>query len=75
RGRIVVRGLHVEHWLDGERVVNVDLDSAEAEASFQQSKRVSRHMLRRQEKRRSPVALQIHDGRVEFRKLRMKALK
>ncbi|MFO0339999.1 MAG: DUF1080 domain-containing protein, partial [Acidobacteriota bacterium] len=39
RGRIVVRGLHVEHWLDGERVVNVDLDSAEAEASFQQSKR------------------------------------
>jgi hypothetical protein len=75
QGRIVVRGLHVEHWLDGERVVSVDLDSAEAEASFQESKRESRHMLRRQEKRVSPIALQIHDGRVEFRNLRVEPLK
>lgn len=74
-GRIVVRGRQVEHWLDGERVVHVDLDSDEAAASFEQSPRQSRHMLRRQEKRRSPLALQIHDGVVEFRNLRVQPLK
>lgn len=75
QGRIVVRGRQVEHWLDGERVVNVDLDSPEAEASFELSPRQSRHMLRRQEKRRSALALQIHDGVVEFRNLRVQRLK
>lgn len=73
--RIIARGVHIEHWLDGERVVNVDLDSAEAEANFNKSKRQSRHMLREQKKRLSPIALQIHDGIVEFRNLNVQRLK
>ncbi len=75
QSRILVRGLHIEHWLDGRRVVNVDLNTPEAARSFDQSRRESRHMLRRQDKRRSPIALQIHDGRVEFRNLRLEPLK
>ncbi|MBM3762187.1 MAG: DUF1080 domain-containing protein [Acidobacteria bacterium] len=73
--RILARGLHIEHWLDGERVINTDLDSTEAEQSFNLSPRKSRHMLRKQEKRSSPIALQIHDGTVEFRNLQIKPLK
>ena len=73
--RIVARGLHIEHWLDDVKVIDVDLDTAEAAASFAKSKRQSAGMLRRQEKRESPIALQIHDGVVEFRNLKLRPLK
>lgn len=75
QSRIIAKGLHIEHWLDGQRVVNVDLDTDEAAKSFDQSKRQSRHMLRKQDKRLSPIALQIHDGVVEFRNLKLVSLK
>ena len=73
-GRIVVRGVHIEHWLDGEKVVDISLDSPEAEAGFAASRRRSGPMLRRQEKRDSPVALQYHDGAVWFRRLTLRRL-
>jgi len=73
--RIVAKGLHIEHWLDGERVVNLDFDTPEAAATFDFSKRQSKHMLLKQEQRKSPIALQIHDGVVEFRNLHVKSLK
>ena len=72
--RIVARGLHIEHWLDGQRVVNVDLDTPEAAALFARSPRKSKDMLRRQDRRESPIALQIHDGVVEFRNLAVRRL-
>ncbi len=75
QSRIIARGLHIEHWLDGERVVNIDLDTPEAERHFNQSTRESRHMLRAQAQRRSPIALQIHDGIVEFRNLKILPIK
>lgn len=75
RSRIIAKGLHIEHWLDGQRVVNVDLDAQSTIDSFNRSKRESRHQLRLQQKRNSPIALQIHDGEVEFRKLNIKTLK
>jgi len=74
QSRILVRGLHLEHWLDGEKVVDTNFDSPAAAASFNLSKRESRHMLRKQEKRQSPIALQIHDGVVEFRSLVIRQL-
>jgi len=74
RSRIVARGLHIEHWLDDVCVVRIDLDSADAAAQFEQSERKSRHMLRQQAKRSSPLALQIHDGIVEFRNLELRRL-
>jgi len=72
--RIIARGLHIEHWLDGKCVVNVDLNSPEAEDSFAASPRKSKDMLRRQDRRESPLALQIHDGVVWFRNLRIRRL-
>ncbi len=70
--RIVARGLHIEHWLDEKRVVNIDFDSPEAEASFAISTRKSAGLLRKQERRESPIALQIHDGVVWFRNLQIR---
>jgi hypothetical protein len=74
KGRIVARGLHIEHWIDGSRVVNVDLDSPFAAGEFAKSTRRSATMLRKQEKRESPLALQFHDGEVQFRNLRIRRL-
>ncbi len=68
---IVVRGTQIEHWLDGAKVVDIDLHSARARDQFSQSRRGSKDMLRLQEKRQSPLALQIHDGVVCFRNLRI----
>lgn len=73
-GRIVVRGLHIEHWLDGEKVVDVNLDAPEVRAGFHSSRRRSAPMLNRQDKRDSPFALQFHDGAVWFRSLRLRRL-
>ncbi len=75
KGGIVARGLHIEHWLDGECVVQVDLDSEYARAQFEQSQRVeSRRILRLQEKRESLIALQLHDEEILFRAIRARRL-
>ena len=72
--RILARGLHLEHWLDGTRVVNIELDSEDARAQFATSKRGSAQMLLKQERRDSPIALQMHDGAVWFRNLKIRRL-
>jgi hypothetical protein len=73
--RIVARGLHLEHWLDGVRVVNADLDSAATQAEFRKSERKPQaEMFLKHEKRASQIALQIHDGVAEFRDLKIRAL-
>ncbi len=73
-GRIVARGLHIEHWLDGTKVVDIELDSDEAAAGFAASKRRSAPMLRKQERRSSQIALQYHDGLVWFRDLKIRTI-
>lgn len=74
--RILAQGLHIEHWLDGEKVIDIDLASQAAEASFALSNRQeSKVTLRRQARRDSPIALQIHDGVVAFRDLKIRPLK
>lgn len=75
RGRIVVRGLHIEHWLDGRKVVDVELDSPALKSAFAASPRKrSSPLLARQERRDSPLALQFHTGVVMFRNLKIRAL-
>lgn len=72
---ILARGLHIEHWLDDECVVQVDLDSAFAQSEFEQSKRVeSRRVLREQATRKSPIALQLHDEEILFRSIRARRI-
>jgi hypothetical protein len=71
--RIVVRGLSIEHWLDGERVVRIELDSPQVQESFAKSRRRgSSSILAKQERRNSPIALQFHDGIVWFRNLKLR---
>lgn len=75
RSRIVARGLHIEHWLDGRKVVDVDLDSPDVQAAFARSRRKgSSPVLARHERRESPIALQYHDETVWFRNLRVRRL-
>ena len=74
-GRIVARGLHIEHWLDGRKVVDISLDSPEVQEAFRQSpRRGSSPVLAKQERRSSPIALQFHDGTVRFRNLKIRRL-
>lgn len=75
RSRIVVRGLHIEHWLDGAKVVEIEMDSPVVQAAFAASQRKgSSPLLAKQARRDSPIALQFHDGLVEFRNLRIRRL-
>jgi L-alanine-DL-glutamate epimerase-like enolase superfamily enzyme len=74
-GRIVARGLHIEHWLDGRKVVDISLDSPEVQEAFSKSpRRGSSPALARHLRRNSPIALQMHDGTVKFRNLRIRPL-
>jgi hypothetical protein len=73
--RIVAKGLHIEHWLDGKKVVNIDLSATEAQEAFAKSRRRgSSPVLAKHERRSSPIALQFHDGVVSFRSLRIRRL-
>ena len=74
-GRIVAQGLHIRHWLDGGKVLDVSLDSPAVQESFRQSqRRGSSPILAKQARRTSPIALQIHDGVVRFRNIRIRRL-
>jgi len=75
RSRIVARGLHIEHWLDGRKVLDVELDSPGVQEAFANSRRKgSSPVLAKHDRRESPIALQYHDETVWFRKLRIRRL-
>lgn len=75
RSRIVARGLHIEHWLDGRKVLDVELDAPAVQEAFRRStRRGSSPLLARHERRESPIALQFHDGVVAFRDLKIRRL-
>lgn len=69
-GRIVIRGNHVEHWLNGEKTVSYELGSAEwkakvAASKFNEWKAFGTFA-------RGRIALQQHGGGVAFRNLKIK---
>jgi hypothetical protein len=67
--RIRVRGWHVEHWLNGHKIVDVDLGTPEGRAMIAASK--FRQWPQFATFRRGHIALQDHDHRVAFRDLRI----
>jgi hypothetical protein len=74
-GRIVAKGLHIQHWLDGRKVVDIHLDAPEVQQSFAESARKgSSPVLAKHERRSSPIALQFHDGVVKFRNLKIRRI-
>lgn len=70
--RIVVRGWHVEHWLNGTKIVDVDLDSASGREQIARSK--FGEMPKFATLARGRIALQDHDGRVSFRAVKIREL-
>jgi type 1 glutamine amidotransferase len=69
---IIVRGWHVEHWLNGAKVVDVDLDSAEMRARIAASKFKDWSRFARVE--RGHIALQDHGDEVFYRSIRVREL-
>ena len=72
RVRLVVRGAHVEHWLNGEKLFEYELWSPEWEALVADSKFASMPGYGRS--RRGHLALQDHGDRVWYRGIRVRAL-
>jgi hypothetical protein len=71
--RIVVRGPHVEHWLNGAKVVEYELWSADWEQRVRGSK--FKDFPRYARARRGHIGLQDHSDRVAFRNIKIRELK
>jgi hypothetical protein len=70
--RILVAGTHVEHWLNGVKVVDYELGSADWEARVRGSKFAS--LARYGRERRGHIALQDHGDWVAYRNIRLRAI-
>jgi Domain of Unknown Function (DUF1080) len=68
--RIVVEGAHVEHWLNGRRVVSYELGSRDWEERVRRSKFAGLPRYGREP--RGHIALQDHGDRVAYRNIRIR---
>ncbi|HJZ72901.1 MAG TPA: DUF1080 domain-containing protein [Vicinamibacterales bacterium] len=71
--RVIARGAHVEHWLNGVKVVEYELWTADWERRVRESK--FRDYPKYGRARRGHIGLQDHDGPVAFRNIRIRELK
>lgn len=77
QGRIVVRDLHVEHWLNGVKVVDTRLDNAQVRKSIEMRWKPGNpvgKLLLEIPKRKTPVALQHHNDPAWFRNIKIREL-
>lgn len=70
--RIVLDGMHGEHWLNGELVVEYDMDTARFDSLFAASKYVDIDGFRT--RRAGHIVLQDHSDSVWFRNLKVRRL-
>ncbi|NJR78535.1 3-keto-disaccharide hydrolase [Sphingomonas corticis] len=73
RAVIVVRGNHVEHWLNGFKMVEYERGSPAFRAAVAQSKFAAEQGFG--EWPSSPILLQDHGDRVDFRSIKLRTLK
>ena len=71
--RLVVRGPHVEQWVNGMKVVEYELWSADWEAKYKASK--FKDMPKYGREKTGYIALQDHGNKVEFRNIKVRVLK
>lgn len=71
-GRLVVNGAHVEHWLNGEKVVEYELHTPEWTRLMEASK--FKEWPRYGREPRGHLVLQEHGARVQYKNLRIKVL-
>lgn len=75
--RIVLRGNHVEHWLNGIKVVDSSLDSPEALQGIAKRWADSPHvreLLTKQPRKDCPISLQNHGNDAWFRSIKIRRL-
>ena len=75
--RIVLRGNHVEHWLNGVKVVDSALDAPPALEGIQKRWSVAPHvydLLSKQPKKDCPISLQNHGDESWFRNIKIRNL-
>ena len=75
--RILVRGNHVEHWMNGVKVVDTALDSPEALAGIKTRWGIAPHvyeLLATQPKKDCPISLQNHGADTWFRNIKIRTL-
>jgi Domain of Unknown Function (DUF1080) len=70
--RLVVNGTHVEHWLNGKKVVDADLASPQIKALIAASKFKAYPQFAQE--REGYIALQFHGDEVAYRNVRIRSL-
>jgi hypothetical protein len=70
--RLLVNGAHVEHWLNGEKIVEYELWSDDWNARVARSK--FKDKPRFGTFKRGPICLQDHSDRIEFRNIKIRVL-
>ena len=70
--RIVVNGNHVEHWLNGSKLLEYELGNDDWKARYEKSKFGKMPLYGKASQ--GHIALQDHGDRVEFRNIRIKVL-
>jgi hypothetical protein len=70
QSRILVRGKHVEHWLNGKKTVEFEFGSDALKAAVMQSKFKTNPEW--SEKRKSPILLQDHGDAIDFRNIKIR---
>ena len=73
QAKIVARGAHIEHWLNGQKVVEYELWSPDWEAKVKATKFAAWSGFGRAP--RGHIALQDHGDRVAYRNIRIRELK
>lgn len=70
--RIVIQGWRTQHWLNGGKVAELDLRSAEGRALIRKSKFSGKAYLNYATRDRGHITLQDHTGGVAFRSLKIR---
>lgn len=70
--KIKVQGSKIEHWLNGNRVLNVDIDSQEFRNLVQETK--FKNYPGFSEKREGHILIQDHGGQIHYRNIMIKEL-
>jgi hypothetical protein len=74
QSRILVDGDHVEHWLDGVKMLEFDLKQPEVAAALRSLRTKNGRQPGLEVLHESPISLQNHGGGVWFRKLQVRRL-
>jgi hypothetical protein len=70
--QVIVKGKHVEHWLNGKRVLQYELDSPELSAAIAKSK--FKDIARFGKPQKGHILIQDHGNAVWYRNVRIKPL-